>query len=254
MVIAVTTTPERVAFVTGGSRGIGRATVLALARAGHPVGFCFNNDETAATETAQAVTDAGGRCTFVRADVVDAKEVDGAFAEIEQTLGPVTVLVNNAGITRDGLIARMNDEQWQAVIDTNLTGAFHTIRRATKSMMRQRYGRIVSVSSVGGFSGNAGQANYAAAKAGLLGLSRSVARELAPRGVTCNVVALGPIVTEMTEGMPDDWRAQIAAAVPLRRFGTADECAGVIAFLCTEAAGYITGALLPVDGGLGMGH
>jgi 3-oxoacyl-[acyl-carrier protein] reductase len=148
----------------------------------------------------------------------------------------------------------MTDEHWRAVLDTNLTGAFNTIRRATPGMMRERYGRIVNVSSVVGQAGQAGQANYAAAKAGLLGLSRSIARELAPRHITCNVVAPGPIVTAMTDDMPAEWQSQIEAAVPLGRFGTADECAAVVAFLCSDAASYVTGALVPVDGGLGMGH
>jgi 3-oxoacyl-[acyl-carrier protein] reductase len=245
--------PERVAFVTGGSRGIGRATVLALAAAGHPVGFCYASDEQGAQETI-AAAGPGARVVAVRADVATAKDVDAAFTDVEAQLGPVTVLVNNAGITRDGLVARMSDEHWDAVIATNLTGAFHTVRRATRSMMKARYGRIVNVSSVGGYIGNPGQANYAAAKAGLIGLSRSVARELAPRGITSNVVALGPIVTAMTDGMPADWRAQAEATVPLGRFGTAEECAAVIAFLCSPAASYVTGAVVPVDGGLGMGH
>jgi 3-oxoacyl-[acyl-carrier protein] reductase len=245
---------ERVALVTGGSRGIGRATVLALAAAGHPVGFCYARDADGAAETEAAVRSAGGRAVAVRADVAEAKDVDAAFTAVEEELGPVTVLVNNAGIARDGLLARMSDEQWQSVLDTNLTGAFHTIRRATRSMMKARYGRIVNVSSVAGQMGNAGQVNYAAAKAGLVGLSRSVARELAPRGVTCNVVALGPIVTAMTDGLPDDWRAQAEAVIPLARFGTADECASVIAFLCSDAASYVTGAIVPVDGGMSMGH
>jgi 3-oxoacyl-[acyl-carrier protein] reductase len=245
---------ERVAFVTGGSRGVGRATVLELARAGHPVGFCYSSDETGAKETLSLASETGARVTAVQADVSRAADVDRAFDGVEGELGAVTVLVNNAGITRDGLVARMADDQWQAVIDTNLTGAFHTIRRATRSMMKSRYGRIVNVASVGGHMGNAGQANYAAAKAGLLGLSRSVARELASRGITSNVVALGPIVTAMTEGMPDDWRARAEAVVPLGRFGTPEECAAVIAFLCSDAASYVTGALVPVDGGMGMGH
>jgi 3-oxoacyl-[acyl-carrier protein] reductase len=246
--------PMRTAVVTGGSRGIGRATVLALARNGDQVAFCYASDEDRANETVRLADAEGHKVVAVRADVADAKAVDRAFEEVEGQLGPVTVLVNNAGITRDGLVARMSDDQWQSVIDTNLTGAFHTIRRATKSMMKARYGRIVNVASVGGHMGNAGQANYAAAKAGLLGLSRSVARELAPRGITCNVVALGPIVTAMTDGMPEEWRARAEAVVPLGRFGTPEECAAVISFLCSEAAGYVTGALVPVDGGMGMGH
>jgi 3-oxoacyl-[acyl-carrier protein] reductase len=247
-------TEARVAFVTGGSRGIGRATVVALAGAGHPVGFCFSADEEGAKETVAAVEAAGGKAVSVRADVTDPADVDRAFGEVEAALGPVTVLVNNAGITRDGLLARMGDDQWADVIATNLTGAFNTIRRAARGMMKARYGRIVNVSSVSGHMGQSGQANYAAAKSGLLGLSRSVARELASRNVTCNVVALGPVATAMTESMPDEWRTAITDAVPLGRFATPGECAAVIAFLCSEAAGYVTGALVPVDGGLGMGH
>jgi 3-oxoacyl-[acyl-carrier protein] reductase len=244
----------RVALVTGASRGIGRATVVSLARAGHAVGFCYGTDEDGARETIAAAEAAGGKAVAVRADVTDVDAVDRAFAEVESALGPVHVLVNNAGINRDGLLVRMDDTQWQAVIDTNLTGAFHTIRRATPAMMKARYGRIVNVSSASGHIGSAGQANYAAAKAGLVGLTRSVARELARRRITCNVVAPGPIVTTMTDDMPDEWRTQAEAAVPLGRFGTAEECAAVITFLCSEIAGYVTGALVPVDGGLGMGH
>jgi len=225
-----------------------------LATAGHPVAFCYGSDDAGAQETVAAIEAAGSKALAVKADVTDTDAVDRAFADAESAFGPVTVLVNNAGITRDGLLVRMSDDQWQAVIDTNLTGAFHTIRRATPGMMKARYGRIVNVASVGGHIGAAGQANYAAAKAGLLGLSRSVARELARRNITCNVVAPGPIVTEMTAQMPSEWQTGVEAAVPLGRFGTADECAAVIAFLCSDEAGYVTGALVPVDGGLGMGH
>jgi 3-oxoacyl-[acyl-carrier protein] reductase len=245
---------ERVAFVTGGSRGIGRATVVALARAGHPVAFCYASNEDGARATQEAAEHAGGKVLAVRADVADANAVDAAFREAESAFGPVTVLVNNAGITRDGLVVRMSDEHWRDVIDTNLTGAFHTIRRATPGMMKARYGRIVNISSASGFIGQAGQANYAAAKAGLIGLTRSVARELARRAVTCNVVAPGPIVTSMTENLSDDWRGEAERAVPLGRFGTPEECADVVTFLCSDAAGYVTGAIVPVDGGLGMGH
>jgi 3-oxoacyl-[acyl-carrier protein] reductase len=245
---------ERVAFVTGASRGIGRAIAVALARAGHPVGFCYGSDLAGAQETQSAVEAEGAKAVAVQSDVTDPAAVDAAFGEVEAAFGKVSILVNNAGITRDGLVARMSDEQWRTVIDTNLSGAFNTIRRATPGMMRERYGRIVNVSSVAGQSGQAGQANYAAAKAGLLGLSRSIARELAPRHITCNVVAPGPIVTAMTGDMPAEWKDQIENAVPLGRFGTPEECAAVVAFLCSEAAGYVTGALIPVDGGLGMGH
>jgi len=245
---------DRVAFVTGASRGIGRAIAIALARAGHPVGFCYGSDADAARETQQAVEAEGAKSVAVQCDVANPAAVDAAFGEVEAAFGRVTVLVNNAGITRDGLVARMTDDQWRAVIDTNLTGAFNTIRRASAGMMRERYGRIVNIASASGQSGQAGQANYAAAKSGLLGLTRSIARELAPRHVTCNIVAPGPIVTAMTADLPAEWQDQIVNAVPLGRFGTPEECAAVVAFLCSEAAGYVTGALVPVDGGLGMGH
>jgi 3-oxoacyl-[acyl-carrier protein] reductase len=245
---------DRVAFVTGGSRGIGRETVLALARAGHQVGFCFSSDADGAQETQEAVERAGGKAIAVCASVADVTAVDTAFSEIESAFGPVTILVNNAGITRDGLVVRMTDDNWSDVLDTNLTGAFHTIRRATPGMMKARFGRIVNVSSASAHIGQAGQANYAAAKAGLVGLTRSVARELARRNITANVVAPGPIVTSMTNDLNDDWRRQVETAVPLGRFGTAEECAAVIAFLCSEPAAYVTGAVVPVDGGLAMGH
>ena len=242
------------ALVTGGSKGIGAATCAALARQGHPVTFCYGSDEAGAANTVATIEAAGGKALAVRADVSDTADVDRLFTEAEAAFGPVLVLVNNAGIARDGLLVRMTDDQWGAVLQTNLTGAFHTIRRATPGMMKARYGRIVNISSVGGQTGAAGQANYAAAKAGLLGLSRSVARELARRKITCNVVAPGPIDTAMTADMPDEWRTTAQETVPLGRFGTPEECGDAIAFLCSEAAGYITGVLLPVDGGLGMGH
>ena len=242
---------SRVAFVTGGSRGIGRATAVALAEAGHRVAICFSADKDGAEETLTAIRAAGSEGLAVQADVASVESVDAAFAEIEGALGPVQLLVNNAGITRDGLLMRMSDEHWGDVIQTNLTGAFHTIRRATPKMMKSRFGRIVNVSSV---SGQTGQANYSAAKAGLVGLTRATARELASRGITANIVAPGPIVTAMTEGLPDDWRSWAEQTVPLGRLGTPEEVGGVIAFLCSDIAGYVTGALVPVDGGLGMGH
>ena len=249
----MTGTTGRVAFVTGGSRGIGRATAVALAAQGHRVALCYSQDESGAKETAVAIEAASGTALPVCAAVDDVAAVDAAFSEIESTFGPVEILVNNAGITRDGLIARMSDESWDEVLGVNLSGPFHTIRRAVPKMMRARFGRIVNVASVVAHAGGAGQANYSAAKAGLLGLSRSVARELGSRGITCNVVAPGPIVTGMTEAMGDEWLAGVGALVPLGRPGTAEECAAVIAFLCSDPAGYVTGALVPVDGGLGMG-
>ncbi|HUF83166.1 MAG TPA: 3-oxoacyl-ACP reductase FabG [Acidimicrobiia bacterium] len=244
----------RTAFVTGASRGIGRAAAVALAEAGHRVAFCYASDEDGAKETQSAIEATGADALAIRADVGDRDAVAAAFDEIESAWSPVELLVNNAGITADGLVARMSDEAWDDVIRINLTAAFATIRRAAGRMMKARFGRIVNVSSVGASSGGPGQANYAAAKAGLLGLSRSVAKELAPRGITCNVVAPGPIVTSMTEGMPDDWQGRVTDLVPLGRFGTPEEVGAVIGFLCSDAAGYVTGALVPVDGGLGMGH
>jgi 3-oxoacyl-(acyl-carrier-protein) reductase len=246
--------PGRVAFVTGASRGIGRAIAVALGAAGCRVAFCYSSDADGAKETQGEVEATGAEVFSVQADVADPESVDQAFRAVEETFGPVELLVNNAGITRDGLLMRMSDEHWGDVLQTNLTGSFHTIRRATPKMMKGRFGRIVNVSSVSGQTGQAGQANYSAAKAGLVGLSRAVARELATRGITCNVVAPGPIVTAMTDGLPDDWRQWAEQTVPLGRLGNPDEVAAVVAFLCSDAAGYVTGAIVPVDGGLGMGH
>jgi 3-oxoacyl-[acyl-carrier protein] reductase len=247
-------TTGRVAFVTGGSRGIGHAIAAALATDGHRVAFCYANDHDAAKATQAEFEAAGAHALAVRADVADPGSVDAAFSEIEDTWGPVEILVNNAGITHDGLLARMSDDHWNAVLTTNLTGAFHTMRRAAPKMMRARFGRIVNVSSVSGQSGQAGQANYSAAKAGLVGLTRAAARELASRSITCNVVAPGPIVTAMTSGLPDEWHSWAETTVPLGRLGTPEEVGAVVGFLCSDAAGYVTGAIVPVDGGLGMGH
>jgi 3-oxoacyl-[acyl-carrier protein] reductase len=245
---------SRVALVTGGSRGIGRACAIALAGAGHRVGLCYRADKEGAAETAAAITDAGGEALAVAADVADPGALDGAVKEIESTWGPVQILVNNAGVTRDGLLLRMTDEQWGEVLHTNLDGAFYAIRRVAPGMIRGRYGRIVNVGSASGFTGSAGQVNYSAAKAGLLGLTRSVARELASRKVTCNLVAPGPIDTAMLEALSEDRQSELAGLVPLGRLGTPDEVGATVAFLCSEAAGYITGAAIPVDGGLSMGH
>jgi 3-oxoacyl-[acyl-carrier protein] reductase len=244
----------RVALVTGGSRGIGRATALALAGAGHRVALCFRSDADGAAETVAAVQEQGGEALAVAADVSDPAALDVAFKEIEAGFGPVQILVNNAGVTRDGLLLRMSDDAWADVVRTNLDGAFYAIRRAAPGMVRGRYGRIVNIGSASGLTGSAGQVNYAAAKAGLVGLTRSVARELASRNVTANLVAPGPIVTAMLADVSPERQDELAKLTPLGRLGTPEEVAAAVAFLCSEAAGYITGAVLAVDGGLSMGH
>ena len=239
----------RVALVTGGSGGIGRASALALGQSGHRVAVGYRRDRESAEKAAAEIDGLA-----VELDVTDPDGVDTAFSRVEDALGPVEILVNNAGITADGLILRMSDEQWRDVLSTNLDGAFHATRRASATMLRRRYGRIVNVGSVVGSTGAPGQANYAAAKAGLIGLTRSVARELASRGVTCNLVAPGPITTPMTDALSEKRLGELIGIVPLGRMGTAEEVATVIAFLCSDAASYVTGAVVPVDGGASMGH
>ena len=239
----------RVALITGGSSGIGRACALALAAAGHRMAVGWSRNGEGGAKTA---ADVGGLA--VQIDVSDEASVGAAFATVEDAFGPVTLLVNSAGITGDGLLLRMSDAQWSSVLDTNLTGAFRVIRRAAPGMVKQRFGRIVNIGSVAGLSGSAGQVNYAAAKAGLVGLTRSIARELASRNVTANVVAPGPIATAMTDALSDDRRNELATQVPLGRLGTAEEVAAAVTFLCSDPAAYVTGAVIPVDGGLGLGH
>ena len=236
---------SRVVLVTGGNRGIGLACALAFAADGHRVAV------TCRGEAPAELVDAG--ILAVPCDVTDSATVDAAFTAIEEELGPVEVLVANAGITRDGLVLRMSDGDFTDVIDANLTGAFRVARRAVRGMMKARWGRIILVSSIAGRVGQTGQANYAASKAGLVGLGRSLAKEFASRNVTVNVVAPGPILTDMLAALPEDQQAAYAEAVPLGRLGQAEEVAAAVTFLASDAAAYVTGAVLPVDGGLFMG-
>ncbi|MFC6238458.1 3-oxoacyl-ACP reductase FabG [Longivirga aurantiaca] len=238
---------SRVVLVTGGNRGIGLAIAQAFVALGDRVAITARNGQLPAELE-------GTDVLVVQADVTDTASIDAAFDRIEAELGPVEVVVANAGVTRDGLIMRMSDDDVNAVIDTNLVGSLRVARRAAKGMVRLRRGRIVFVSSVVGLLGSAGQTNYAASKAGLVGLARSLARELGSRGITANVVAPGFVDTEMTAVLGEDRKTEILGSVPLGRYASTDEIAGVVTFLAGDAAGYITGAVVPVDGGLGMGH
>ena len=239
----IATPAPRVVLVTGGSRGIG----LACARR-----FAALGDHVAVTYHSSPPPDG---LFGVQCDVTDTAQVDAAFTAVEAEFGgPVEVLVSNAGVTRDGLLLRMSEDDFASVIDANLTASYRVTKRAARGMLKVRKGRIVLMSSVVGLLGAAGQANYAASKAGLVGLARSLARELGSRGITVNVVAPGPVETDMTAALGDERMAAIVAAVPLERAATADEIAGVVAFLASSDAAYITGAVIPVDGGLGMGH
>lgn len=232
----------RSVLVTGGNRGIGLAIARAMAADGDAVTVTYRSGEPPEGL-------AGVRC-----DVTDTASVDAAFAEVEKAQGPVEVLVANAGVTRDQLLMRMSDEEWDAVVETNLKGAFRVVRRASKGMIRLKKGRIVLIGSVVGLYGSPGQVNYAATKAGLVGIARSVTRELGTRGITANVVAPGFVETDMTAVLPDDRKAAYVAAIPAGRFGAVDDIANAVRFVGSDAAGYISGAVIPVDGGLGMGH
>ncbi len=243
----------KIAVVTGGSRGIGRAICLKLAAMGATVIVNYVGNQAAAEETAAAIRQQGGTAEVSRFNVADPAETEAALKKVQDDHGRIDILVNNAGITRDGLLMKMKDEQWDEVLNTNLKGAFTCIRAVSRVMMKQRWGRIINISSVIGFAGNAGQVNYAAAKAGMVGLTRSVAKELASRNITVNGVAPGYIVTDMTKDLPAEITEKIKAEIPLGTLGEADDVAAAVAYLAGEEARYVTGQFIHVNGGMFMG-
>jgi 3-oxoacyl-[acyl-carrier protein] reductase len=238
--------PEGSALVTGGSRGIGAAIAKSLAREGWPVGVNYRSDAEAAEAVVEEITSAGGRAKALKGDIADLDTADQLFKTLEDEFGPVLVLVNNAGVRADGLSPQIDDEDWAKVIDTNLSAAFRLTRRALRPMIRARYGRVVNIASIVGQRANPGQANYAASKAGLVAMTKTVAAEVARRGVTVNAVAPGLIETDMTEGIAEN----LLEHVPARRPGTPEDVAECVRFLASDGAGYVTGVCLTVDGGL----
>ncbi len=243
---------SRVALVTGASRGIGRAVALRLAADGHDVAVNYSASADVAGIVVEEIRAAGRNAIAVRADVGDAAAVTGMFESVENALGRVEVLVNNAGITRDGLLLRMGQDDWDSVIGTNLTSVYLCTRAAMRAMVRARWGRIISVSSISGISGNPGQANYAASKAGIIGFSKSIAREVGSRNITVNVVAPGFIETDMTEGLGEETARMVAEQAALGRLGRPEEVAAAVGYLASDDAAYVTGQTLVVDGGLAL--
>jgi 3-oxoacyl-[acyl-carrier protein] reductase len=240
------------AVVTGGSRGIGRAIALQLAEQGADVAFSYVSNEAAAKETAGAIEGFGRRALAVQADVSKPESAEALIKAALAAFGKVDILVNNAGITRDDLIMRMSLDDWRDVLETNLFGAFYAIKAVTRPMLKAKSGRIVNITSVSGQAGQIGQANYSSAKAGLIGLTKATARELSSRGITCNAVAPGFVLTELTKDLNEDLQKQLTERTPLGRFGTAEEIAAAVAFLVSDEAAFITGQVLAVDGGLVM--
>lgn len=242
----------KTALVTGASRGIGRAIALRLAAEGASVAINYAGNTAKAAETKAAIEAAGGKAALFQADVSDSAQVEQMVAAVTEMFGTIDILVNNAGITRDGLLMRMKEEDFDAVLDTNLKGIFHVTKAVSKLMMKKRAGRIVNMASVVGILGNAGQTNYAAAKAGVIGFTKSAAREFAARGITVNAVAPGFIATDMTAAMPEKAKEATLAAIPLRRMGEPEDVANAVAFLVSDQASYITGQVVKVDGGMVM--
>jgi 3-oxoacyl-[acyl-carrier protein] reductase len=242
----------RVAVVTGGSRGIGRAIALELARRGASVMVNYNQNAEAAEGVVAEIVAAGGAASAIRADVSKIAEAEALIKAAGDQYGKIDILVNNAGITRDGLIMMMKEKDWDAVIDTNLKSAWNCAKAATRAMMRKRYGRIVNITSVSGLAGQGGQTNYSASKAGLIGLTKALAREVAGRSITVNAVAPGFVATDMTAGVSEAMLEALKKQIPLERWGQPEEIASAVAYLASEAAGYITGQVLSVDGGLVM--
>jgi 3-oxoacyl-[acyl-carrier protein] reductase len=240
------------AVVTGGSRGIGRAIVLRLAQQGADVAFSYRGNEAAAKSTGAEVEKLGRKAVPIQGDATDPAAAEALVKAAIEAFGKVDILVNNAGITRDDLIMRMSPEMFREVLETNLFGAFYATKAVTRPMLKAKGGRIVNITSVSGQAGQMGQANYSAAKAGLIGLTKATARELASRGITCNAVAPGFVLTELTQDLPDALKAEITTRTPLGRFGTTEEIANAVAFLCSDEAAFITGQVLAVDGGLVM--
>jgi 3-oxoacyl-[acyl-carrier protein] reductase len=242
---------DKVALVTGASRGLGRAIALALAQEGAAIAAVARSEE-ALKETLDAIRAAGAKAEPYAVDVANEASVESAIEKITARFQHIDILVNNAGVTRDGLLMRMKSEDWDAVLNTNLKGAFHLTKPVGRLMVKQRSGRIINISSVIGLMGNAGQANYAASKAGLIGFTKSVAKEFASRGITCNVVCPGFIETDMTRDLGEDLRKKLLERIPLQRLGQPEDVAGTVAFLCSPAASYMTGQILTVDGGMVM--
>jgi len=249
--MTTTPTPQRVAFITGASRGIGKAIAIRLAKAGNHVVLCARS-EGPLSELKAHIEANGGTATVAVADVADSKSLTEAITKAVASAGRLDILVNNAGITKDGLLLRMSDEDWDAVVDTNLKSAFVACRVAAREMMRNRFGRIINISSTSGVVGNAGQANYAAAKAGLIGLTKTIARELGGKGVTANVIAPGWIDTDMTNNLPEEIKKGVLAMTAVKRLGTGDDIAAAVAFVASDDAGFLTGQTIVVDGGMTM--